>query len=165
LDVRSNSATSLAKFNKEFPLNSDHYKNRRHRIAGNFRFAFSAMLCDNKQKVESHRFSGRNWMSNFICEECWASKKFEEFNFADHSDDAAWRHAKVTHQQYILQTNEEATTRWKDHPGWQLDRNIRDMMHNIYCGGPMVLSTSPRTVYTAPPTSADPVNARCTCPP
>lgn len=89
---------------KEFPTTSHHYKNRGKRISGSFRFAFSALLSDNKQKVECHRFFGRNWMSNFICEECWASKKFEEFNYGNHADDAPWRLAPISHEQYVHQT-------------------------------------------------------------
>jgi hypothetical protein len=111
------------------------YANRGKPIAANFRFGFSAMLCDNKQKVETHKLQGRNWMSSFICEECFASKKFEELNCYNHNRDARWRETLIDHDRYLRQTHPSARSTWIEHPGWQLDRNVRDMMHNIFCGG------------------------------
>ena len=77
-------------YGEEFKVGTTFAKNRGKSIAGKYRFAFSAQLSDNKQRALTHRFQVRNWQSNFICEECFASRKLEfaEFHCYDHSKHA-----------------------------------------------------------------------------
>ena len=119
---------------EEFPQDSQRHRMRGQPIAANYIFAFAAMLCDNKQKNESHHFGGRNWASRFVCEECFASKRIEEFNAFDHSTNARWRDTLVDHEKYLLQTPPPFQSPWLRHPGWSLDRNVRDLMHNVFIG-------------------------------
>lgn len=74
-------------------------------------------------------------MSNFICEECFASKKFDEFHAYDHGLTARWRDTLIDHDKYVRQTQAGMLSPWMKHPGWRLDRNIRDLMHNVFVGG------------------------------
>ena len=45
-------------------------------IAAPFVFAFAGLQSDNKQTVACHKFWGRKWACNFLCESCFASKSW-----------------------------------------------------------------------------------------
>jgi hypothetical protein len=103
-------------------------------LAGPYRGAFAAWKGDLKAKAKTHLLKARNAQSNFICEQCVAHKKDPYLYYTNARMDAPWRFARRTHAAF-MQQNPDLLTPWAWHPGWRLERNLWDSMHNLYVGG------------------------------
>ena len=96
-------------------------------LAGPWRGQFAGNKGDLKAKVESNGFE-RNAQANFICEQCGACRHLDTYNWANYTLGAGWRKVRVTTDFYIRSSGRFAT-HWSLQPGWDLTRNLWDLMH------------------------------------
>ena len=93
-------------------------------FADGWRAAFSGFKSDLEARVIIHKLI-RNYMSNFICEHCFASY-LPLFTFGDFRDQAGFMNLLLSHQQFLQLSPPERQSDWTCVPGWRKDRNLED---------------------------------------
>ena len=90
-------------------------------------------LSDMKERVLVHRFH-RNYLANFQCEKCLATRHREDTSAYDFGPQAAWRSLEVSHATYLLSTPRHLQSPFTMFRSWHIHRNRMDLLHGVWLG-------------------------------
>jgi hypothetical protein len=104
-------------------------------LADGRRCCFGGLKADRKAVASLHGYS-RNYLSTFMCEGCFAVRTFKHapksFNFASFFPTAPWRSTVLSHASFMCLDGWKSP--WAKVPGWHLQLNFEDLMHNTLLG-------------------------------
>ncbi len=110
-------------------------------ICGGWRGAFESWTGDWKERVLSHQFIGRNYMSMHVCDACDAVKPFSKtpqnlmhLIYTNFDLDAPWTRTLKDHATYLRETPNEQITPWVQVAGFDITRVKFDIGHVILLG-------------------------------
>ena len=110
-------------------------------IAGGWRGGFESWTGDWKERVLSHNFQKRNYMSTKLCDLCEAvqphprtTQRLLQNIYTDFSLRANWTRTLRSHEEYLQTTPQHQRSPWLDVAGFDTSRVRWDSAHTVLLG-------------------------------